>query len=100
MATYAELISQAQALMEQAENKRKQELASVISEIKSKMTEFGITLEDLGAKGGVRMRGKAKSPVEAKYKGPEGQLWTGRGRRPEWVNQALATGKSIEEFAI
>lgn len=98
MATYAELVAQAQALMQQAENTRKQELATVISDIKTKMAEYGITLEDLGAKS--VGRSKAKSPMEAKYKGPQGQLWSGRGRRPDWVNQALAAGKSVEEFAI
>lgn len=98
MATYAELVAQAQALMQQAENTRKQELATVISDIKTKMTEYGITLEDLGAKS--VGRSKVKSPMEAKYKGPQGQLWSGRGRRPDWVNQALAAGRNVEEFAI
>ena len=47
MATYSELMAQAQALMAQAEQVRKQELANVIADIKAKMKEYGITLEDL-----------------------------------------------------
>ena len=39
MATYSELVSQAQALMQQAEQMRKQELASVVADIKAKMKE-------------------------------------------------------------
>ena len=48
MSSYAELMAQAKALMEQAESVRKAELANVVAEIKAKMKEFGITIADLG----------------------------------------------------
>jgi DNA-binding protein H-NS len=101
MATYSELISQAQALIAQAEQVRKQELTNVISDIKAKMKEFGITLEDLGAVGGGRKAGGAKAKAAAKFKGPNGELWSGGpGRKPEWVRVLLAEGKNIEDFRI
>ncbi|GLS13509.1 MULTISPECIES: H-NS histone family protein [Hydrogenophaga] len=99
MASYSELMAQAQALMAQAEQARKDELASVIADIKAKMKEYGITVADLGAAGGTRKAGKAKSA--AKYRGPNGELWAGGpGRKPEWVKAVLASGKSIEDFRI
>lgn len=101
MSNYAELMKQAQALMAEAEKKRKEELANVIAEIKAKMKELGITVADLGG-GAAKSSGKAsKSAAPAKYKGPNGELWAGGpGRKPEWVREVLAAGKSIEDYRI
>lgn len=100
MATYSELINQAQALMAQAEQVRKQELSDVIAGIKAQMKEYGISVEDLGAGSGRKAAaGKSKSP--AKFRGPNGELWSGGpGRKPEWVKAVVAAGKNIEDFRI
>jgi DNA-binding protein H-NS len=101
MSSYSELISQAQALMQQAEQVRKQELSNVIADIKAKMAEYGITIEDLGGstRKGASSKSKAKAP--AKYRGPNGELWSGGpGRKPDWVKAALAAGNDIESFRI
>lgn len=102
MATYSELMAQAQALMAQAEQARKTELADAIADIKAKMKEYGITVADLGgAAAGARRGGKVKSGAPAKYRGPNGELWAGGpGRKPEWVRSLLAAGKSIEDYRI
>lgn len=104
MSTYAELVSQAQALMAKAEQVRKQELANTIAEIKAKMKEHGISLEDLGGGAAPRKaggKGASKSKSPAKYRGPNGELWSGGpGRKPEWVKAVVASGKSIEDFRI
>lgn len=102
MASYSELMAQAQALMTQAEQARKSELASVLADIKSKMKQFGITVADLGGgAGGAKKPTKSKSKAAAKYRGPAGELWAGGpGRKPGWVRAVLASGKSIEDFRI
>jgi DNA-binding protein H-NS len=102
MATYSELMAQAQQLMAEAEQARKNELASVIADIKAKMKQYGITVADLGgAAGGVKKAGKTKSAAPAKYRGPNGELWAGGpGRKPEWVRAVLAAGKSVEDYRI
>ena len=66
MATYSELVSQAQALMAQAEQVRKQERNSVIADIKAKMAEYGLTVEDLERAPSARKAGAAKSKAPAK----------------------------------
>lgn len=45
---------------------------------------------------------KARKPVAPKYANPanEAETWTGRGRKPKWVEAALASGKSLEDLAI
>ena len=102
MATYSELMAQAQNLMAQAEQARKNEISSVITDIKAKMKQFGITTADLGAStGGGKKPGKSKSGAPAKYRGPNGELWAGGpGRKPEWVRAVLASGKSLDSYLI
>jgi DNA-binding protein H-NS len=101
MATYSELMAQAQSLMAQAEQARKDELSAAIADIKAKMKEYGITVADLGGSGAGRKSSKTKSSAPAKYRGPNGELWAGGpGRKPEWVRTVLAAGKSIEDFRI
>jgi DNA-binding protein H-NS len=46
-----------------------------------------------------------KSQAEAakvKYKNPDNtsQTWTGTGRKPAWIIEALASGKRLEDFAV
>lgn len=102
MATYAELKAQAEALLAQAEQLRKQERAGVIAEIRARMAEYGITAEELattGTRGGKTKAGRSKA--EPKYRGPNGELWSGGpGRKPEWVRNILAAGGNIENFRI
>jgi DNA-binding protein H-NS len=47
-----------------------------------------------GQKGGGRQQG------EARFRNPddESQTWTGRGRQPKWISDALAGGKSLDDF--
>lgn len=101
MATYSELMAQAQALMAQAEQARKDELASVIADIKAKMKQYGITVADLGTAASGKKVGKSKSTAAAKYRGPNGELWAGGpGRKPEWVRAVLAKGESLDSYRI
>ncbi|TSE18378.1 DNA-binding protein Bv3F [Tepidimonas alkaliphilus] len=98
MPTYAELKAQAEALLRQAEQVRQQERAGIIAEIRAKMAEYGITPEDLSGSGRKRAS-RAKAPP--KYRGPNGELWSGGpGRKPEWVRRILAAGGDIEQYRI
>ena len=111
MATLADINSQIKKneeqiaqLRKQAEELRNQERASVIDEVRKKIAEYGLTASDLklSTRGGSK-RGFAAAPVKsaAKYIGPAGETWSGgRGRKPRWVSEALAAGKSLSDFEI
>lgn len=72
--------------------------------------EHGFTLADLapqagkGRSGGKRGSRSAASsspaPSDAKYRNPDNpdQTWGGRGRRPQWVNDALANGRALADL--
>jgi DNA-binding protein H-NS len=104
VATYLELKGQAEKLLAEAERMREQEIADAIADIRRKIEVYGLTAADLGlaknAGGPGNSRPKAaKSP--AKYRGPNGETWSGgRGRKPQWVVQALKDGRSLEDFAV
>jgi len=58
--------------------------------------EFGFSLEEvLGGR-------KAGAKVAPRYRNPSNpdQTWTGRGRKPLWVVEALNSGKSLDDLAI
>lgn len=103
MSSYAELKAQAEALLVQAEQMRKQELAAVIQDIKAKMKEYGLTAADLGgtSSAGAKKSSKSSSSAAAKYRGPNGELWAGGlGRKPQWVKDIQAAGKNLDDFLI
>jgi DNA-binding protein H-NS len=110
MSNYQELLAQKAALEKQAADLEKQlqdarraERAAVITQIKSLLTEHGLTVADLGLKPGKPAGGSASAgrKVAPKYRNAAtGETWTGRGLQPKWVQAAIAAGKKLEDFAI
>jgi DNA-binding protein H-NS len=88
-------------LKRQAEDFRNQERAGVIEELRKKIADYGLTAADLKLSTRATKAKAPKSSAEAKYRGPSGETWSGgRGRKPRWVVEALAAGKSLSDFAI
>ncbi len=98
MTSYKELKAKAEDLMRQAEAAKKAETAAVIAEIKARMAEYGITLADLG--GGAK-KASLRAAAAIKYRNAStGETWSGRGRPPHWLADALAKGRKREEFLV
>ena len=38
--------------------------------------------------------------VAPKYKGPHGEMWSGRGLKPRWLTAAISEGKQLNDFLI
>ena len=104
MTSLIEIQNQIATLQRQAEEIKASELAATISDIKAKMEAFGITVDDLErAKGrGRKANGgsKSSSPAPVKFRGPNGETWTGRGLMPRWLAAKVAEGQSKESFAV
>lgn len=67
--------------------------------VEEMMHQSGFDVSELfGGRGGRKSGGK----VAAKYRNPKdhSQTWTGRGRKPRWIADALAKGQKIENFLI
>lgn len=98
MTTYKEIKNRIAKLEQEAEALRKAELIAVIAEIRAKMTEYGITSKDLGViKNKTQKRSGTANPIP-RYRNADGQTWSGRGRKPKWVIEALAAGKTLEDM--
>lgn len=113
MATLAQINEQIKKSEEQMAELRKQaesilseEKQGVIADVIAKIAEYGLTASDLrlstGVRGGQGTRAsKTKGKAAPRYRSPSGETWSGgRGRKPGWVNAALAEGKDLAEFEI
>lgn len=82
------------------ETRKRQEALSALEEAAK---EHGFKLTDLisnGKPGKGRKSGAEASSVSARYANPENpeQTWSGRGRRPQWVKDALESGRALEDL--
>ncbi|MFC7705899.1 H-NS family nucleoid-associated regulatory protein [Plastorhodobacter daqingensis] len=68
-----------------------------LREIENIAREKGFSLSELT--GALKKRRKTVAP---KYVHPEEPdlTWTGRGRQPRWVGEALAAGKTMDDLRI
>ena len=78
------------------EKRKKNEAKAAIEAI---AREHGFKIEELIGEGTTT---RSKTAVAAKYAHPENPelTWTGRGRKPKWVEAALDAGKSLDDLAI
>jgi DNA-binding protein H-NS len=77
--------------------KQDRERIEVREKIHAMAKEHGFEVSELFTGRGKGGRGKAAAPV--KYRNPEDhtQTWSGRGRKPNWINEA---GGDAERFRL
>ena len=82
---------------------------ALIAEFESKAAVLGLSvshvMQDRAAASGRDVagqgKGKGTGPRSAvRYRGPNGQEWSGRGRPPSWITRHEAAGGRREEFLI
>ena len=103
MTTYAELQAQIKMLQEQAEQVKAKELETVVADIKKKISEYGLTAEQLGFSSATGKTSKKTATKESTVMYKKGdQTWSGatRGRKPDWVKEILEAGGDIEEYRV
>jgi DNA-binding protein H-NS len=78
-------------------SKQESERASLKDELIARAQEAGFAITDLFPAG--RKAAKTKGSSGALYRNPDdsSQTWSGRGRKPNWLNEA---GGDIERFRI
>ena len=115
MGNLVEIQGQIEKLQKQAAEIKSREFDKTVREIVAKMQAFGITAADLrlgkkkpgksapskaGRKGPVARNAKPASTVAPKYRGPNGETWSGRGLPPRWLAALIAAGTAKESFLI
>ena len=113
-------VQQLTTLIAAAEAKRRDKLdearAALRSEMERRAAELGISAGDLFSAAGQQAPAeqeagkngrRARKPRDdigtkraAKYRGPNGEEWSGLGRAPRWLAALEAEGREREEFLI
>lgn len=106
---YTELDELIAVAQREREGKLEQARRSLMAEFEEKAASVGLTPDQLfGQTRGApekQKRGKKgehppSAPAAVKFRSPNGQTWSGRGRKPTWLTQAEAAGQSAEDFRI
>jgi DNA-binding protein H-NS len=116
MSNLVDIQGQIDKLQKQANEIKARDFDVTVQEILAKMQAFGITTKDLvpGKRRGAKSKAKAavpakkaaaaakkpSNPVAPKFRGPQGETWSGRGLMPRWLSALVAEGQPKENFAI
>lgn len=87
------LIADAQKALKTVDARRMAEAKRAV-ELAAK--EYGFSLEDVVMAGGKSSKG---APKYANPADPS-QTWTGRGRKPNWLIDAMKAGTSLDDMAL
>jgi len=96
----AELKAIAPMIPAKIAEKEKTEKEAVKAELAALAKSKGFDMTELFGNGPKAT--KEKKTVAPKYRNPAdaSQTWTGRGRKPKWVTEALASGGNMDDFLI
>lgn len=91
-----DLQSQVARAISSFEDRRKKE---ALAELEDAARRMGFTLSELTASAPQR---KSRTVAAPKYANPANpsETWTGRGRKPKWMEAALKAGRSPDDLLI
>ena len=111
VAELEKLIKQAERKLEK---KRMEAVKSAQAEINKIAKDLGVSVDDLlkeksksrkkppARKAPRKKKAAVRKPAKIKYRNPQdsSQTWTGRGKRPVWLRDALEKGAKLEDFEV
>jgi DNA-binding protein H-NS len=114
--TLAQIQKQIDDLQSKAAAIRSREAVGVIARIREAIAQYGITPDELFGSAPRKTRGPGRKSAatkpakktkraasgarQAKYRDENGNTWSGRGRRPVWLTEALANGKTLDQLQV
>jgi DNA-binding protein H-NS len=95
--SYAELVKFHERLQQAIADKRIEHAAATKEQLRAMAEKAGFDLNELFGK----RRGK-RGPSSIKYRNTKdtSQTWTGRGRKPNWLVDAVKKGAKLDNFAL
>lgn len=85
--------------------RQQEEVKKAREQIQTLAQGLGMSVEELlsgAGKSGAKGKGGSGAKVEAQYQNPAdaSQVWTGRGRKPQWVVNTIENGGKLEDLRI
>ena len=82
--------------------KEQNRIHEVRRQIQRMASDLNLSLDEIKRYRGRRKKIFKKQKGEVKFRNPAdpAQTWTGRGKRPRWLHEALARGAKLDDFAV
>jgi len=79
--------------------------AQALKDVRGVIAKYGFKAKELGIEDGDGSKtsdGKTRAKAAPKYRNPDkpAETWSGRGRKPRWVEERLKAGALLDEFLI
>jgi DNA-binding protein H-NS len=99
--SFSELVEIKGTLESEIQSRQAKEVEKLRSKVMEAAQTLGVSIEEmLGLPHGRRITKHARGKQPARYRGPHGEEWSGRGPAPRWMKPFLAQGKKKEDFLI
>lgn len=92
--TSAQIRAEIIALESEYQRTRNAEISAAKEQVFALMRQYDLTVEDI-RQPRLAAAKKLGTPVPAVFRNDDGQVWSGRGRAPKWID-----GKDREQFRI
>lgn len=95
-------LQEIQKLQEELLQKKNEVRAEGVAKVQALIDQLDIDVSELRFKSQSQVKPVVRKSgmVAPKYRGPNGETWTGRGRQPKWLAALIAEGHALEEFLI
>jgi DNA-binding protein H-NS len=103
--SFEELIEIKRNVDTEVQSRRTKEVEDLRVRVTDTAQTLGVSIEELfglpsSQRIGKRQTKHAKGKQPAKYRGPNGEEWSGRGPAPKWMKPLLTKGKTKQDFLI
>ena len=102
-----ELVALKQRVEKAISRHEKKAKSEALAAVKAKAKEMGFSLDELTdgpvpAKAARKSKKPGRGPAKIRYRDPSNpkNTWGGRGPKPQWIKDAVAAGKSQDDFKV
>jgi DNA-binding protein H-NS len=104
MSEYLQLLEQRKSLDTRIEAAYQAEREPAIAEARKLIADYSLTSSECGFFSAPAVAPKpakkTRRPAAVKYRGPNGETWTGRGKQPAWFAEAIYKGIDPNLFLV
>jgi DNA-binding protein H-NS len=100
--SFDQLIDLKREIDDEVESRKSREIEALRAKITESAQTLGVSIHELfGLQQPAKRETKhARGKQPARFRGPNGEEWSGRGPAPRWMKVFLAKGKSKADFLI